>query len=365
MKSILTVIGTRPEAIKLAPFLAALKEKLSLRSEVCITRQHTDLLDPFLAALGIQVDYAFTDAEEASSLHQRAGHILAQFGELFATTKPDVVVVQGDTTTAFIAALAAFYASIPVAHVEAGLRTGCLRSPWPEEGHRNLIGCLATYSFAPTIEAQDALLEEGVPSGNIWVVGNTAIDALRILREKPREATYPGERVILVTVHRRENHGKPLEQICLALCQIIDEYPDVRILFFLHPNPAVRGPCKEMLSGLRNIDLLEPADHPTFIALMDESAFIITDSGGIQEEAPFLGKPVLVVRNTTERPEGVLAGTAQLIGTQTETILAASRQLLSDSEALATRSKAHFPYGDGYAATRIADVLEEKLVAVP
>ena len=359
MKSILTVIGTRPEAIKLAPLLSAINESHSFKSKVCITRQHTDLLDPFLASLKNVINYAFDRAEKGNSLHQSAEQMLKQFAKIFKESKPDLVIVQGDTTTAFIAALSAFYASIPVAHVEAGLRTGNIDSPWPEEAHRSMITTLATYFFAPTQEAKENLLNEGISPQKIWVVGNTSIDALRLARSPIKSSA--NLRKVVVTAHRRENHGEPFKEICRAVRNLAQLYPEIRITFLIHPNPAVRGPAMELLSGIENVDLIEPMDHQSFIQLLDESFFIITDSGGIQEEAPFLGKPVVVIREETERPEGVKAGTAKIVGTQSSAIINCCKELIENEEMYKRMSKIHFPYGDGYASERIVRVLENEL----
>ncbi|MCE5317185.1 MAG: UDP-N-acetylglucosamine 2-epimerase (non-hydrolyzing) [Parachlamydia sp.] len=359
MKTLLTIIGTRPEAIKLAPVLSAMQKSQHLGSKVCVTRQHTELLDPLLDKLGIQPDFHFEKRSDAGSLHHSAAHILHQFEDVLKQSKPDLVVVQGDTTSAFIAALAAFYACIPVAHVEAGLRTGELCSPWPEEGHRHLIDRLSTYCFAPTHQAKEKLMAEGTPESRIWVVGNTATDALRVLRGEATEIDR--QHMVLITVHRRENLGTPLQAICQAMRILAAEYPSVRFLFFLHPNPAVRQPVIELLAGIPNLELTEPVDHPTFIQLLDASLFVITDSGGIQEEAPFLGKPVVILRNSTERPEGITAGTARLVGSHPETIIACCKELLDHPEILTAMSKVHYPYGDGYAAERIVSILESEL----
>jgi len=361
VKSILTVIGTRPEAIKLIPILNAINTQKHFTNKVCVTQQHTDLLDPFLPNLESPFLYRFDEKKQGKTLHQSAANILEQFVPVFKDSKPDLVLVQGDTTTAFIAALAAFYSCIPVGHVEAGLRTGQLHSPWPEEGHRCLISKLATYSFAPTNEARQKLLNEGVSSDKIWVVGNTSIDAVRLARKPLTPSLKSKRKVIVVTAHRRENHGEPLKEICEALLKIAQEYSDVHIKFFVHPNPIVRKTALEMLSGLANLSLLEPLDHAAFIQCLDDCAFIITDSGGIQEEAPFMGKPVIVTRDTTERPEGVQAGTARLVGTKKENIVACCKELLENNEILKAMSKVHFPYGDGYAADYIVKILENEL----
>ncbi len=359
MKTVLTVIGTRPEAIKLAPVLAAMSKNQRLKSQVCITWQHTHLLDPFLIALDIPITYQLEIHEQLHTLSLKAAQILKQFASILEAAQPDLVIVQGDTTTAFIAALAASYSQIPIAHVEAGLRTGSLTSPWPEEAHRCLIDRLTTFFFAPTEEARKTLLAEGTPHEKIWVVGNTSIDALRLMRAPSKKNSK--NRNIVVTVHRRENQGKPLEAICSALRKIADEFSDVTILFFLHPNPAVRDPALKLLSGIPRIKLMDPTDHTSFVRIMDDSLFVMTDSGGIQEEAPFMGKPVVIVRDTTERPEGIEAGTARLVGTQSENIFTCCKDLLENPETLTRMSKVHFPYGDGFAAERIVEILDRNL----
>lgn len=363
MKSILTVIGTRPEAIKLFPLLDAISKNKRFKNEVCVTGQHTDLLYPFLANLKIPVNYHFENNKQRSTLHQSAANILEQFGPVFEKSKPDLVVVQGDTTTAFIAALAAFYSCLPIAHIEAGLRTGHLHSPWPEEGHRYLISKLATYFFTPTLQAKETLILEGVSSEKIWVVGNTSIDAIRLARKPQKPSSHAKSRNIVVTVHRRENHGEPLIAICQALSSITELFQDIQIKFLLHPNPAVHATATRLLSGIKNIDLIEPMDHPSFIQLLDESTFIITDSGGIQEEATFMGKPVLITRTTTERTEGIEAGTARLVGTKTSHIVACCKELLEKPDVLTAMSKVHLPYGDGYAAEQILNIFEKVLWA--
>jgi UDP-N-acetylglucosamine 2-epimerase (non-hydrolysing) len=362
MKTILTIIGTRPEAIKLAPVLHVLNQNKTFKSQVCITRQHADLLDPLFSHLAISVDYDLESPPKECSIHQCAAFMLEKLGSLLTDIKPDLVLVQGDTTTAFAGALAAYYSKIPVGHVEAGLRTDNLFSPWPEEGHRCLIDQLTTYFFAPTPHAFKALLAVGVPSDKIWVVGNTSIDAIRLAHRPLSTDRRAQQRMILVTVHRRENHGEALKEICTALQQVAEQYSDVRIIFFLHPNPAIHLPVKEMLSGLKNIELQEPIDHQSFVRLLDECIFIVSDSGGIQEEAPFMGKPILIPRDTTERPEGVRAGTARLVGTRSDDLLASCKDLLENTDnTLAAMSKVHYPYGDGYAAERIVNILETKL----
>lgn len=319
-----------------------------------MTGQHTDLIGD----LGIKVDFTFPCLEKGSTLYQSSAHMLKEFEKVFSKNRPELVIVQGDTTTAFIAALAAHYSHIPVAHIEAGLRTGSLFSPWPEEGHRRLIDQLSSYFFVPTTVGKKALLKEGISSKNIWVVGNTSIDALRFYKER---VSPSDKKQIVVTVHRRENQGKSLEDICFALKKLTKIFPDLLIIFFLHPNPAIRKPAQKFLKNTPNIELKEPMQHLSFVELLMNSSFIITDSGGIQEEAPAIGKPVLIVRESTERPEGVAAGTARLIGTKSENIIAHCTELLNDPKTLSAMSKIHFPYGDGYASERIVDILCERL----
>jgi UDP-N-acetylglucosamine 2-epimerase (non-hydrolysing) len=364
MKSILTVIGTRPEAIKLAPVLMAITKSHHFESKICVTGQHTQLLDPYLLEFGIIPHYRLESSEKESSLHNSAAYILKQLDAVLSHSKPDLVLVQGDTTTAFITALSAYYSRIPVAHIEAGLRTGNLYSPWPEEGHRALIDRLTTYFFVPTAKAQNILLSEGVRSEKIWVVGNTSIDVVRLYRERPQLPDIQGEkftRFIIVTVHRRENHGKPLKDICQALLVIAKQFPDVQIKFLLHLNPAIRQPVITMMSGVVNIDLIEPMDHSSFMQLLDKCTFVITDSGGLQEEVLFMGKPVLVLRDTTERPEGIQLGTALLVGTKSANIVKFCKELLENPDTLAAMSKAHNSYGIGYASEQIVNILNNEL----
>jgi UDP-N-acetylglucosamine 2-epimerase (non-hydrolysing) len=363
MKTILTVIGTRPEAIKLAPVLVALSKSKYFISKVCITGQHTDLLNPFLFDLGIIADYQFSNNQNNGSLYQSAASILEKFGTVLSTTRPDLVIVQGDTTTAFAAAIAAFYSRIPLAHIEAGLRTGNLNSPWPEEAHRYFIDRVSSYFFAPTQRAKERLFTEGIPIEKIWVVGNTSIDAIREF-SKPIKSISNRKKTIVVTVHRRENHGARLKEICYALKAIVEQFLDVRIMFILHPNPSIRNSVIEILAEIANIDLIEPLDHPSLVELLAQSDFIITDSGGIQEEAPFIGKPVVIIRDTTERPEGVEAGTARLVGTKADDIIKCCKELLESDELLASMSKIHFPYGNGFAANHVVKILEEKFAEV-
>jgi len=358
MKTIMTIIGTRPEAIKLAPIIAALRESKYFKNIVCISGQHTDLVDSLLVELGITVDYQIENHKNDGSLNKSASYMLEQFSIFLKEIKPDLVIVQGDTTTAFAGALAAFYLCIPVAHIEAGLRTGNLYSPWPEEAHRCLIDKLTTYFFTPTEQARNSLVAEGARIEKIWVVGNTSIDAIRLIRETSKANNAPKQKIIVVTVHRRENHGNPLTTICHALLSIAKEFADIKIIFCLHPNPAIHGRVTNMLSNIHNIDLVPPMSHNAFVKLLVECIFIITDSGGIQEEASFMGKPILIVRDTTERPEGIVADAAMLVGTASSDIITSCRELLYSKKKLSSMSKVHFPYGDGYAAQRIVNILE-------
>ena len=361
MKSVLIVIGTRPEAIKLAPILVEINKNKFFINKVCVTKQHTDILDSFLLDLKINVDYQLKPLKKGSNLHQIAAHILSGLEEILIKAKPDLVLVQGDTTTAFAATLAAFYSHIPVAHIESGLRTNNLYAPWPEEAHRVLSDKLSTYLFTPTLEAKNNLITEGISPKKIWVVGNTSIDAIRLVHKGLKPSRYTKELSIVVTVHRRENQGRQLIEICKALYVIAKQFPEVKIRFLLHPNPAVRNVVIDKLSKIINIELIEPKNHISFVQLLDSCSFIMTDSGGLQEEAPFLGKPVLVLRDTTERVESLQAGTARLIGTEASNIIDSCKELLKKPDVIKTMSKKHYPYGDGYAAKRIVDILATKL----
>jgi UDP-N-acetylglucosamine 2-epimerase (non-hydrolysing) len=362
MKTILTVIGTRPEAIKLAPVLYAIDQSNRFASKVCLTRQHTDLVDPFIINLKIAATYLLKKEARERALYQCAAQILGQFGEVLEKSKPDLVIVQGDTTTAFACALAAFYASIPVAHIEAGLRTGSIQAPWPEEAHRCMVDLLTTYFFAPTEQAKKKLLLEGTPTEKIWVVGNTSIDSIRLALNQTSKLPYNSkEKKIVVTVHRRENHGTGLKKVCSAMSWVAKQFPNIRIQFFLHPNPNIRNAIIQNLSGFSNIDLLEPMDHFSFIKNLNESLFVVTDSGGVQEETSILGKPVLIVRDTTERPESVLAGTSKIVGTDFHAIVKGCKELIENEQLRVSMSKVHFSYGDGYAAQKIVSVLEREL----
>lgn len=368
-KKVLSIFGTRPEAIKMAPVVKALDAHPAIDSRVCVTAQHREMLDQVLALFGITPEHDLNIMASGQDLYDVTTRILLGLRDVLREEKPDAILVHGDTATTFAASLAAFYEQIPVGHVEAGLRTGNLYSPWPEEANRKLTGVLAAYHFAPTATSQQALLKEGVPKAAIHITGNTVIDALLMVRDqinadselKSRlESELPyglTRKMVLVTGHRRESFGGGFERICKALAELAHKYPDTDIVYPLHLNPNVQEPVKRILSGLKNIHLIPPQDYLPFVSLMSRAHVILTDSGGIQEEAPSLGKPVLVMRDTTERPEAVEAGTVKLVGTETESIVTAVSGLLSDNSAWEQMSRAHNPYGDGEASQRIAGIL--------
>jgi len=368
MKKILFVFGTRPEAIKLAPLIKEMeKDRKSFRVIVALTAQHRALLDQVLDFFKIKADYDLNLMKPGQSLFDITAASLRGLEKVLADSRPDLVVVQGDTTTAFAAALAAYYRQIPVAHIEAGLRTDDKYSPFPEEINRRLISQLADHNFAPTAGAARNLARAGVRRP-AHVVGNTVIDALRLglatIKQSRRDFAkdFPGldfrKRLILVTGHRRENFGAPLEDICAALRDIARAFPDLQIVYPVHPNPQVKRTVEKSLGAIRNIRLLPPLAYPRLIWLMSRSYFIITDSGGLQEEAPFLGKPLLVTREKTERPEGVRAGTAILVGHERRKIVRAARRLLTDAAAYRRMSRAGSPYGDGTSSRKIVKILK-------
>lgn len=374
MKKVLLVFGTRPEAIKLAPLLLLLRKQADIDCRVCVTGQHKSMLDQVLELFGIVPEYDLAVMAPGQTLGQLTAAILNRLPGIFNVFRPDVLVVHGDTATTFAATLSAFFARIPVAHVEAGLRTGDLYSPWPEEANRKLTSVLTAWHFAPTQTAERNLLGEGVSPDTVHVTGNTVIDALfmaieqldgrsdRAAKLNERFSYLDGnKRLIVVTGHRRENFGTGIEQICEALRRIATSHRDVQIVYPVHLNPNVREPVQRILGDVDNIQLDEPLEYLEFVYLMKRSYLVLTDSGGIQEEAPSLGKPVLVMRETTERPEAVEAGTVRLVGTDAATIVAAVEQLLSDEQAYRTMSHAHNPYGDGHACARIVDVLRASL----
>ncbi|MEP0321168.1 non-hydrolyzing UDP-N-acetylglucosamine 2-epimerase [Bauldia litoralis] len=368
MPRILVVFGTRPEAIKLWPVIVELERQPDTEVSVCVTAQHRSMLDQVLETAGLTPDYDLDLMRDAQSLDALTARILTGLGPVLDEVKPDCVVVQGDTATAMSASLAAYYKKVPVAHIEAGLRSGNIYEPWPEEVARRVIGTIARYHFAPTRRAADALRAEGVPGNVVFQTGNTVIDALLMTKAKldrdrsrvaglaPLSERFSGKRILLVTCHRRESFGAGIDEIMDALLELA-ERGDVGIIFPIHPNPAVRGPVQARLAKHPAIALIEPQDYPHFVRLLDIAHLVLTDSGGIQEEAPALGKPVLVLRNTTERGEGVDAGTARLVGTDRTRIVSETNRLLDDAEAYAAMAEAHSPFGDGHAASRIAAIL--------
>ena len=370
MKKILTVFGTRPEAIKMAPLVHALSNDPRYDSKCCVTAQHREMLDQVLELFEINPDYDLNLMKAGQTLNDVSAKIIQELKPVLQDFKPDVVLVHGDTATTFAASLAAYYEQIEVGHVEAGLRTGNIYSPWPEEANRRLTGVLTKYHFAPTETSRDNLLRENFCPEDIYVTGNTVIDALLMVREKIEtntglksqlEEQFPfldeNKKLILVTGHRRESFGGGFERICEALAQTAKSNPDVQILYPMHLNPNVREPVNRILGDIDNILLIEPQQYLPFIYLMDRANIILTDSGGIQEEAPSLGKPVLVMRDTTERPEAVEAGTVKLVGTSTDKIITALEVLLKDEATYKEMSYAHNPYGDGKACQRILNTL--------
>jgi UDP-N-acetylglucosamine 2-epimerase (non-hydrolysing) len=372
MKKVLLVFGTRPEAIKMAPLVKALQADAVFDVGVCVTGQHRQMLDQVLELFEIIPDFDLQLMKPGQDLTDITIGVLACLKTVLEKWMPDLVLVHGDTSTTFAAALAAFYKKIPVAHVEAGLRTGNIQSPWPEEANRKLAASLSQWHFAPTTTARDNLLREGVNPEQIYVTGNTVIDALLQVRGKI-EADQALQHqfaeqfgflniknpLILVTGHRRENFGDGFERICQALARIAQENPQVQILYPVHLNPQVQEPVKRLLSNIANIYLIEPQDYLPFVYLMNRSTLILTDSGGVQEEAPSLGKPVLVMRDTTERPEAVAAGTVRLTGTNVEEIVQQVTRLLNDQAAYDAMAFAHNPYGDGNSCPRIVDILKK------
>ena len=367
---VLSVFGTRPEAIKLAPVVLKLAESPVVESRVCVTAQHREMLDQVLSLFEIVPDYDLDIMKPGQTLNDITARVMQGLDAVYKDFEPDLVLVHGDTSTTFAASLAAYHNQIKVGHVEAGLRTGNLYSPWPEEGNRKLTGAITDLHFAPTESASQNLKREAVDTGSIVVTGNTVVDALFLvkarldsddqLRETHAEQfpfLDPNKKLIVVTGHRRESFGDGFNRICEALREIATAYEDVQIVYPVHLNPNVQEPVRRLLGDLPNVFLVEPLDYLPFVYLMDRSFFILTDSGGIQEEAPSLGKPVLVMRDTTERPEAVEAGTVKLVGTDVKEIVQQSRLLLDDSAEYARMSEAHNPYGDGHAAERILEAI--------
>ena len=365
MKKVMLVFGTRPEAIKMCPLVNTLKERSSLQTVVCVTGQHRQMLDMVLEAFGVTPDYDLSIMKDRQTLFDVTTNILERIRAVLEAERPDVVLVHGDTSTTFVTALACFYLQIPVGHVEAGLRTYNLYSPYPEEFNRQAVSIIAKYNFAPTALSRENLLKEGKDPSTIHVTGNTAIDALKTtVRESyshPELEWASDSRLITITAHRRENLGAPMHHMFRAIRRIIDEHPDVKAIYPIHMNPVVRQAADEELGDCDRIHIIEPLNVLDFHNFLARSYLILTDSGGIQEEAPSLGKPVLVMRDTTERPEGIAAGTLRLVGTEEETIYNSFKELLEDKAVYDRMSQASNPYGDGLACQRIADILEQTL----
>ena len=362
MKKVMLVFGTRPEAIKMCPLVNELKTRDTIQTLVCVTGQHRQMLDQVLSAFGVIPDYDLSIMKEKQTLYDITTNIMNRIRTVLEAEKPDVVLVHGDTSTTFVTALACFYLQIPVGHVEAGLRTYNIYSPYPEEFNRQAVGIISRYHFAPTEQSRANLIREGKNEATIYVTGNTAIDALKTTVKAdyyhPELAWVGDDRLILITAHRRENLGEPMKNMFRAIRRVMDEYPDLKAIYPIHMNPVVRQIADEILGGESRIRIIEPLEVVDFHNFMARSYLILTDSGGIQEEAPSLGKPVLVMRDTTERPEGIAAGTLRLVGTEEERIYQSFKELIADKELYGKMSKASNPYGDGFACKRIADILE-------
>lgn len=363
MKTVMLVFGTRPEAIKMCPLVNELKTRQNINTVVCVTGQHRQMLDQVLDAFGVAPDYDLSVMKDRQTLFDITANILLKIKSVLEEVRPDVVLVHGDTSTTFVTALACFYLQIPVGHVEAGLRTGNIYSPFPEEFNRQAVGLVAKYNFAPTELSKENLLREGKNPASIYVTGNTAIDALKTtVRE---DYTHPeiewakDSRLIMITAHRRENLGEPMHNMFRAIRRVMEEHPDVKAIYPIHMNPVVRAAASKELGDCDRIHIIEPLEVLDFHNFLSRSYMILTDSGGIQEEAPSLGKPVLVMRDTTERPEGIKAGTLKLVGTDEEVIYENFTRLLDDKDAYEAMSHASNPYGDGFACRRIADILSE------
>lgn len=373
-QKVLLVFGTRPEAIKMAPLVKALQADDAFEAKVCVTAQHRQMLDQVLALFDIQPEFDLNLMKPNQGLTDITCGVLQGLKTVFAQWKPDVVLVHGDTSTTLAASLAAFYQRISVGHVEAGLRTGNLYSPWPEEANRTLTGCLARWHFAPTEMSKANLLKENTNQEHVFVTGNTVIDALlhvrnKIVQDRSLQAAFKKQfsflsdekKLVLVTGHRRENFGGGFERICEALAQLARQFTNIEIVYPVHLNPNVQEPVNRLLAGIENVHLIEPLDYLPFVYLMNQSSIILTDSGGIQEEAPSLGKPVLVLRDTTERPEAVAAGTVRLTGTDINKIVTEASLLLTDEQAYQAMAFAHNPYGDGLACSRIIEILKKSV----
>lgn len=362
MVSVMTIFGTRPEAIKMAPLVKELQKRKNIKTIVCVSAQHRQMLDQVLQAFDIQPDYDLDIMKQGQTLSQITSRVLLGLEEVIQQTKPDVILVHGDTTTAYSGALAAYYNQVKIGHVEAGLRTYNKYSPYPEEMNRQMIGVLADYHFSPTELSSENLLKEGKAKESIYVTGNTAIDALQTTVHDGythEQLTWASDsKLILLTAHRRENLGEPMRHMFHAILRIVEEHADVKVLYPIHMNPIVREIANEVFQNHERIRLIEPLDVLDFHNFLSRSHIILTDSGGIQEEAPSLGVPVLVLRDTTERPEGIQAGTLKLAGTKEETIYEMIKELLEDQNTYDAMAMASNPYGDGQASVRIADILE-------
>lgn len=363
MKKVMLVFGTRPEAIKMCPLVKELKTRNKIETKVCVTGQHREMLQQVLDCFEVVPDYNLDIMQDKQTLFDITTNIISKIKPVLEKERPDVILVHGDTTTTFVTALCAFYMQIPVGHVEAGLRTYNIYSPYPEEFNRQATGIIAKYNFAPTEISRNNLLKEGKEESSIFVTGNTAIDALKITVKE--DYTHPifdwigNDKLIMLTAHRRENLGEPLRHMFKAIRRIIEENEDIKVIYPIHKNPVVRDTANEIFKGIDRIRLIEPLEVLDFHNFLNKSYLILTDSGGIQEEAPSLGKPVLVMRDTTERPEGIKAGTLKLVGTDEENIYQHIKILLDNEEEYQKMSKASNPYGDGKACKRIADILEK------
>lgn len=365
MKTVMLVFGTRPEAIKMCPLVNELKTRKNLNTVVCVTGQHREMLNQVLKAFDVVPDYDLSVMKDKQTLFDITTSILERIKSVLEEVKPDVVLVHGDTSTTFVTALACFYMQIPVGHVEAGLRTYNIYSPYPEEFNRQAVGIISKFNFAPTELSADNLIREGKNKDTIYITGNTAIDALKTTVRD--DYTHPelewaeGSRLIVITAHRRENLGEPMHNMFRAIRRIMDEHSDVKAIYPIHMNPLVREAAAEELGGCDRIHIIEPLEVLDFHNFLSRSYMILTDSGGIQEEAPSLGKPVLVMRDTTERPEGLKAGTLKLVGTDEDVIYTNFKELLENKQSYDAMSNASNPYGDGFASKRIADILERSL----
>ena len=364
MKTVMLVFGTRPEAIKMCPLVNELKKRSTIKTVVWVTGQHRELRTQVLDAFNVVPDYDLSIMKQKQTLFDITTLILERIKSVLEEVKPDVVLVHGDTSTTFVTALACFYMQIPVGHVEAGLRTYNIYSPYPEEFNRQAVSIISKYNFAPTELSRDNLVKEGKDESSVYITGNTAIDALKTtVREDyshPELQWAEGSRLIIITAHRRENLGEPMHQMFRAIRRIMDEHPDVKAIYPIHMNPVVREAAEQELGGCDRIHIIEPLEVLDFHNFLSRSYMILTDSGGIQEEAPSLGKPVLVMRDTTERPEGLKAGTLKLVGTDEKVIYSSFKELLENEEVYKSMANASNPYGDGFACKRIADVLEGK-----